>query len=174
MRREFLLNILFLLSVNLLIKPFYIFGIDRGVQNMVGAADYGLYLAMFNFAFMLGVLNDFGIQNFNNRHISQHRHLVSKYFSFLFSLKLVLGAGFLLTIFLGGAFFGYSQNWPMLLLFIGINQVLSSFVLYLRTNISGLGYFRWDSFFSIVDRLVVDRHCRILIMVCTNEKCLSN
>ena len=33
MNREFLLNILFLVLINLLIKPFFIFGIDLTVQN---------------------------------------------------------------------------------------------------------------------------------------------
>ncbi|MCB0707479.1 MAG: oligosaccharide flippase family protein [Saprospiraceae bacterium] len=153
MKREFLINMAFLLGINLLIKPFYIFGIDRGVQNIVGAENYGLYLSLFNFAFILGILNDLGIQNFNNRHISQHRHLVVKYVSSLFSLKLLLSALFLIVLFLGGLLLGYSVNFPQLLFFIGVNQILSSFSLYLRTNASGLGYYRWDSFFSILDRL---------------------
>ena len=41
MNREFILNILLLVFINLLIKPFFIFGIDLTVQNRVGE-DYGL------------------------------------------------------------------------------------------------------------------------------------
>jgi hypothetical protein len=38
MRKKFALNLLFLLAANLLVKPFWIFGIDRVVQNKVGPA----------------------------------------------------------------------------------------------------------------------------------------
>jgi O-antigen/teichoic acid export membrane protein len=155
MKREFLINIIFLLGINLLIKPFYIFGIDRTVQNVVGAADYGLYLSLFNYAFILSIINDLGIQNFNNRHISQHRSLVGKYFAVLFSLKFVLSLCFLAVLLIGGFALGYSVDVPFLLLFIGVNQVLSSFALYLRTNISGLGFYRLDSVFSALDRLLL-------------------
>ncbi|MBR9919861.1 MAG: oligosaccharide flippase family protein [Bacteroidetes bacterium] len=169
MNREFLINIAFLLGINLLIKPFYIFGIDRGVQNAVGAADYGLYLSLFNFAFILSIFNDLGIQNFNNRHISQHRQLAGKYFASLVSLKLLLSLLFMLLLLLLGMAFGYSLNYPMLLLFIGLNQILSSFSLYLRTNVSGLGYYRWDSFFSILDRLFLIGIVGYLLWLSPNE-----
>ncbi|MEZ4982584.1 MAG: hypothetical protein R2769_13575 [Saprospiraceae bacterium] len=43
MQREFNLNIIMLVAINLLIKPFFIFGIDRTVQNVVGTSEYGMY-----------------------------------------------------------------------------------------------------------------------------------
>ena len=76
MNREFLLNILFLVFINLLIKPFFIFGIDLTVQNRVPDGDYGLYFTLFNFTYLFQILNDFGIQNFNNRNLSQHPQLL--------------------------------------------------------------------------------------------------
>lgn len=81
MNREFLLNILFLLFVNLLIKPFYVFGVELTIQNEVGKEAYGLYFALFNFTLTLQIVSDLGIYNFNNRHIAQHPYLLSKYFS---------------------------------------------------------------------------------------------
>lgn len=53
MKKKFVTNLAFLIGVNLLIKPFWIFGIDRTVQNSVGAVDYGIYYALFNFPFYL-------------------------------------------------------------------------------------------------------------------------
>ena len=52
MQRKFLTNLLFLIFVNVLIKPFYIFGIDRTVQVTVGTADYGLYAVLYNFSIL--------------------------------------------------------------------------------------------------------------------------
>ncbi|NRA49561.1 MAG: oligosaccharide flippase family protein [Phaeodactylibacter sp.] len=94
MKREFLINIIFLLTANLLIKPFYLFGIDRTVQNTVEGDGYGLYFTLFNFTFIFQIVNDFGIQNFNNRNIAQHRHLIDKYFPNILVLKAGLGIVF--------------------------------------------------------------------------------
>ena len=90
LQREFLFNIFFLVLINLLIKPFFIFGIDLTVQNRLPEGDYGLYFTLLNFTYLFQILNDFGIQNFNNRHVSQHPHLLPKYFPNLLALKLLL------------------------------------------------------------------------------------
>ncbi|MEZ4993987.1 MAG: polysaccharide biosynthesis C-terminal domain-containing protein [Saprospiraceae bacterium] len=159
MRREFLLNIGFLIVVNLLIKPFYIFGIDRTVQNTVSAQQYGLYFTLFNFTFLFHIINDFGLQNFNNRHLSQHRHLLTKYFPSFLSLKILLGLLYLLVIWIAGHLAGYPDTYFHLLPLVGLNWTLVSLVLFLRSNISGLGWYRTDSLLSVLDR-------SLLILVC--------
>ena len=80
-QQNFVFNICFLIFLNLLIKPFWILGIDVGVQNSVGAADYGLYFAVFNFTYLFNMLLDMGITNFNNRNIARHSQLLSKHLS---------------------------------------------------------------------------------------------
>ena len=97
MRREFLLNILFLVFINLLVKPFFIFGIDRTIQNRVGLEEYGIYAALFNFTFLLSIINDFGIQTFNNQHISQQKERLTTYFPNILMLKILLGFTYTLT-----------------------------------------------------------------------------
>ena len=56
MQKKFLTNLGFLLLVNLLIKPFYILGIDAEVQNAASGGEYGLYFALFNFTFLFNIL----------------------------------------------------------------------------------------------------------------------
>ncbi|MCK4288280.1 MAG: hypothetical protein KAW86_03670, partial [Bacteroidales bacterium] len=80
MQRKFLTNLALLLFLNFLIKPFWILGIDRTVQNVVGLEDYGFYFVVFNFSLIFNILLDFGITNFNNRNIAQHNFLLNKYF----------------------------------------------------------------------------------------------
>jgi len=46
---------------------------------------------------------------------------------------------------------------------LGINQFLLSFILYLRSNISGLLMFRTDSMLSVMDRLLMILFCGILL-----------
>lgn len=163
MKREFLINIVFLLAVNLLIKPFYLFGIDRTVQNTVPMGDYGLYFALFNFTFLFQIINDFGIQNFNNRNIAQHRHLLDKYFPNILILKGLLGLIYLSAVFIMAWLAGYGNQAFPILAIIAVNQMLSSLVLFFRSNISGLGKYRLDSLFSITDRLLLIVICGILL-----------
>lgn len=163
MKREFLLNIVFLLTANLLIKPFYLFGIDRTVQNTVSESEYGLYFALFNFTFLFQIVNDFGIQNYNNRNIAQHRHLLVKYFPNLIVLKGLLSLLYLVLVLGIGWWVGYTLPHFSLLLFIAFNQILFSLVLYLRSNVSGLGRYRLDSLLSVTDRLLLILICSVLL-----------
>ena len=157
MNRSFLVNIILLISINLLIKPFYIFGIDRSVQNAVGNVDYGLYFALFNFTFLFQVINDFGIQNFNNRSIAQDHSLLDKYLPNLLMVKAILAFVYLACIFIFARITGYHAdlNYDHLILFLGFNWVLTSTLAYLRTNISGLAMYRTDSLLSSVDKLLL-------------------
>src|SRR5690606_41980742 len=80
-----------LVFLNLLIKPFWIFGIDRTVQNTVGTESYGMYAVLFSLTIMFNIFLDMGIANFNNRNIAQNSQLLQKYFSNAMVLKLFLG-----------------------------------------------------------------------------------
>jgi O-antigen/teichoic acid export membrane protein len=152
MNREFLLNAGLLLAVNLVIKPVYIFGIDRTVQNTVGSETYGLYFALFNLSLLFQMLNDFGIQNFNSRNLSMHRHLLYKYLPNLLQIKFLLALLYSAVLFGSAVLLGYqSPVWPLLLL-LGFNQILNALLLYLRSNVLALGYYRLDSLLSALDR----------------------
>ena len=70
MKRKFVTNLALVLFLNLLVKPFWIFGIDRTVQNVVGSEGYGFYFSLFSLSLLLNIFLDFGITNFNNRSIA--------------------------------------------------------------------------------------------------------
>ncbi len=163
MQRKFLTNLAFLLFLNLLVKPFWILGVDRSVQNAVGAQSYGDYSALLNFSFLLNILLDVGITNFNNRNITQNRQLLAKHFSGIFSLKLLLGIGYLLLIALSGWVLGYSSRQFYFLGFLAFNQFLVSLLLYLRSNLAGLHLFKADSILSVLDRALMIGICSVLL-----------
>lgn len=163
MQKKFLTNLVLLLFLNFLVKPFYIFGIDRTVQNTVGLVDYGFYFAIFNFAFMFSILLDAGLTNFNNRNIAQHVHLLNKHFSSLVILKFLLTVVYVAVIFIVALIIGYKGDQLRLLAWVGFNQFLLSFILYLRSNVSGLLMFRTDSFLSVLDRLLMIMICAVLL-----------
>lgn len=163
MNRKFITNLIILLFLNLLIKPFWILGIDRGVQNSVGAQEYGFYFAIFNFTFLFNILLDMGITNFNNRNIAQNHHLLNKYFSSIIILKFLLAIVYSVVTLTAGFIIGYNTDQMMMLSVLCFNQFLISFILYLRSNISGLHYFKTDSIISVLDRFIMIVICSILL-----------
>jgi O-antigen/teichoic acid export membrane protein len=163
MQKKFLTNLGFLVLVNLLIKPFYILGIDAEVQNVVGAQDYGNYFAILNFSFLLNIVNDMGITNFNNRNIAQHRHLLEKHFPRILVLRFVLLLIYAAVTILAGALVGYDSGQVIMLAFLTLNQGLVASVFYLRSNLSGLHLFRQDSIISVLDRALLILFCGVLL-----------
>lgn len=152
MQRKFITNLALLLLLNLLIKPFWVFGIDRTVQNVVGSQEYGFYFTIFNFSFLFNILLDLGITNFNNRNIAQNKQLLAKHFAGIISLKLILGLLYFVVTFGLAFIWGYRGDKLFLLALVGFNQFLLQFLLYLRSNISGMLMFRTESLMSVLDR----------------------
>ncbi len=163
MKRKFLTNLILLLSLNLLIKPFWVFGIDRSVQNIVGAEQYGFYFAIFNFSFLFNILLDLGITNFNNKNIAQNNQLLNKHFSSIVIMKFILAILYVVVTLSFGLLIGYSHEQMKLLLFVGFNQFILSFIMYLRSNISGLLLFKTDSCLSVLDRVLMIIICGVLL-----------
>ncbi len=163
MQGKFVKNLTLLLVLNLLIKPFWILGIDRSVQNTVGAEEYGFYFAVLNFSFLFNILLDFGITNFNNKNIAQNNHLLTKYLSNLLGLKLLLFVIYIIITFTSAFFIQYSAEQIRLLYFLAINQFLISMILYLRSNLGGLHLFRTDSIISVLDRTLMIVICAVLL-----------
>ena len=163
MKRKFVTNLILLLFLNLLIKPFWIFGIDRTVQNVVGAESYGLYFSLLNFSMILNILLDMGITNYNNRNIAQHSHLLKKYLNNIVGLKFLLAVGYAIVSLTLALLIGYNHMQLHLLFFLIFNQFLISFTLYLRSNISGLHLFRTDSLLSVLDRGLMILFCSVLL-----------
>jgi O-antigen/teichoic acid export membrane protein len=163
LKRKFITNLILLLFLNLLIKPFWILGIDRTVQNLVGDESYGMYFALFNFSLLLNILLDVGITNFNNKNIAQYNFLLNKHLSNIVGLKFVLAVVYAVFSLVVAAIIGYSKIQFHLLFFLIFNQFLVSFTLYLRSNISGLHLFRTDSFLSVLDRSLMIMICSVLL-----------
>lgn len=163
MIRKFISNLGLLLALNLIIKPLWVFGIDRNVQNIVGSEEYGLYFVFFDLSYMFSILLDLGITNYNNRHVAQHKQTLGKYFSGLFKMKLGLSLIYLVFTLGFALFIGYRLQNLELLFVLALNQFLASALLFMRSNISGLMEFRKDSFLSVLDKSLMILFCGILI-----------
>lgn len=163
MKKKFIESLGLVLILNLLVKPFWIFGIDRTVQNIVGPEDYGLYFALFNFSLILNIILDLGLTNYNNRNISQHQFLLSKHFSNIVVIKFLLSVLYFVVTFGVAFILDFTETELKFLLFLAFNQFLLSFILYLRSNLAGLHLFKTDSFVSVLDRLLMIAICSMLL-----------
>jgi len=155
-QKKFITNLGFILLLNLLIKPFWVLAIGTGVQNAVGPTEYGIYFLMLNFSYLFHIFLDFGINNFQNRNISQNPKAAGQLLSTLSVVKLGFGIVFMVLVMTVGKYvMHYPPKFLYLLLVIGGNQVLLSIVLFLRANLAGLQFFKVDSLISVLDRLLM-------------------
>ena len=60
------------------------------IQNIVGSQEYGLLFSLYNLSIIFNILLDLGINNFNNRHISQNPQSVKEFFPNIIATKIIL------------------------------------------------------------------------------------
>ncbi len=155
MKRIFISNLALVMGLNLLIKPLFIFGIDREVQNAVGASEYGLYFALFNFVYLFQIFNDFGIQNFNHSVFSKSEDLIPKYVPKILGTKMLLALLFASSVLLSAVIMGYSDFiWPLITIIL-CNMILAALLMYLRSVFSALGLYHLDSILSVADKTIM-------------------
>lgn len=162
-QKDFVFNLCLLIFLNLLVKPFWMLGIDVGVQNSVGAASYGIYFSIFNFTMLFSMVLDMGTTNFNNRTIARNNNLLDKHLSGYIALRLLLAVAYFVVIFAAALLIGYRGFQLELLFWIGLNQFLNAFLLYVRSNISALLMFKTDSVISVTDKLLMILFCGMLL-----------
>jgi O-antigen/teichoic acid export membrane protein len=155
MQKKFLSNLLLIVLLNLLVKPFYILGIDAEVQNRVGEAAYGNYFSLLNFSFLLNILLDFGLINYNTRNIAQHPQLIANHFGKILGIRFVLFFLYAFATLVSGWFIGYSGQEYYLLFLLVMNQFLVAIIQYARSNFAGLHLFKTDAVISILDRFLL-------------------
>lgn len=163
MQRKFLLNLALVLVLNLLVKPFYIFGIDAEVQVQAGTAAYGGYAALLSLTFLLNILLDLGITNWNTRNIAQHTQLMRKHVSGIVGARTLLAVLYAVVIFIVAWVLGYRGGQLRLLGILVFNQILVATILYLRSNIAGSQRFAQDSLMSVLDRVLLIGLCAWLL-----------
>lgn len=163
MAGSFLSNFSFTLILNLLIKLFWVFVIEIAVQNSLGTEVYGIYFEAFNFGYLFFILLDFGLSNYSNRTVAGDPDALRQLFPSIFNIKVVLTLVYLLVIFLAAWLMDYEARHMKVILFIGLNHVLMSMMLFFRSNIGGLHLFKTDAIVSVMDRLLMGILCAVFL-----------
>ena len=151
-RREFILNISFLLLANLLIKPVYVLFIERDFQNQAGNETWGLYFTLFSLSMIPQILLDFGMTSYINQRVSSERTSTFELWKNTAWLRPLFALVFLVLYLLLA--WNHIQSQPVLVMGIAFNQILLAGLLYVRAFVSGLGHYRLDSLFSVSDKLL--------------------
>jgi len=159
MQKKFISNLILIILLNLLVKPFAIFGIDAGVQNRVSTEAYGLYFSLLNLSFIFNIITDLGINNFTTRNIAQYPKVMPKYFGKVLSFRLLLFVIYSLLTLTAGFVAGYRGEALYFLSVLIFNQLLATLIGYLRSHFGGLLLFRTDALISVLDRLLLILFC---------------
>jgi len=124
MKKEFFLNIIFLILANLLIKPLYLLWIEVEANNIVGPSNYGIYAGIFSLCFIFQLIADPGILNYNTTQIAANPKLIHERFPILLGLKLMLAVLYVLVLLFIGYLVGYKENQWAIFPWIIFNLIL--------------------------------------------------
>jgi O-antigen/teichoic acid export membrane protein len=156
--RSFFKNLSWLLALNLLVKPAWVFLIDRQVQNTVGHEAYGKYFALLGLSYMLFFLADAGLSTFMNQRLAGRLPVHPLQ---LLQLKAIL----LVLYFISAFFLAWLTHMHLngLLFYILLIQVLNSLFIFLRSILTAEQYFFADAWFSVIDKLLMCLICGVII-----------
>lgn len=151
--KPFFSSLAVLIALNLLVKPVWVFGIDRPVQNAVGLEIYGQYFALLNLCLVLQFLLDLGITPYFSRQASSNVQGATALASQAFAIKLLLSIGYTITVFAVAAATG-SQSWRLITMLV-IMQVMNTYLLLLRAYLASAQQFTADAWVSVTDKIFV-------------------
>ena len=147
---KFYSSLVLLIILNAIIKPFWIFGIDRQVQNITGAGEYGTYFALLNLSIVFGFLLDWGLTNFINRELAAKKTELQHQLGSFFLLK-ILFAVLYTAIVIGVAALSGVKRWDILAGVMAV-QFLTFLFLFLRNIITANQWFKTDAWLSVLDK----------------------
>jgi O-antigen/teichoic acid export membrane protein len=156
--KGFFRGLSWLLALNLLVKPAWIFLVDRKVQLIVGHEAYGAYFAVLNLTIILSFLADAGLSNMLNQKMSSGESMDIGY---LLRVKLVMLLAYAVICMVIGYAIGL-HYWLLLIYTIAI-QALTSLFLFLRAMITSQQLYRTDAFLSVLDKTAMIILCGGLI-----------
>lgn len=162
-KRQFVSTIILLIMANLVIKSFFIFGIDLQVQQRVGQSSYGLYFILLNLCYIFQIINDFGLNLIHNTDTAEHGYVRKERWSQMLRLKIVLAIIYAIVVVAVASALGYMYAWNLLGWLI-LNNILVSLILILRAGISGSARYKTEAMISVMDKALMILFCGFLLV----------
>src|SRR5438045_8505572 len=139
---KFYSSLLLLIGLNAVIKPIWIFGIDRQVQNITGIAEYGTYFSLLNLSIVFGFLLDWGLTNFINRELAAKRYDLQQQLGSFLLVKFLFALVYVLVT-AAVAFLSGVKRWDILT-GVMVIQVLTLLFVFFRSVITVNHWFITD------------------------------
>lgn len=162
MHSKFYSSLSLLLLLNAIIKPVWVFGIDRQVQNISGVAEYGTYFSLLNLSIVFGFLLDWGLTNFMNRELAAKRSEFQHQLGSFLLLKLLFAIIYALVT-VSVAILSGVKRWEILAGVI-IIQFLTFLFVFLRSVVTANQWFGVDSWLSVLDKTLMIIVCGLIIL----------
>jgi O-antigen/teichoic acid export membrane protein len=153
----------------MLVKPVWLFFIDRQVQLVIGYEEYGKYFAILNLSYVLFFLSDVGISNMLNQRMANQ--LTVNIYGLLRIKLFLLLSYFIIFCFIG--WLTHISQWNILFYVIAI-QVLTSLLIFFRNIITANQYFGVDAWLSIIDKTLMIAFCGSIIYASLGKISLPN
>ncbi len=147
-------NISLAVLLNLLIKTAWILT-NNLVQDRIGHAQFGLYLALYSFGFLFLAVADMGINQYTTKTLAAQPDLLKKLFPSLISLKVVLSAIYPFFMIGAGWLIGYRGQELYLLFVLCLVHGMLQLNFFFRANFQAFQKFKFDAFASVLDRIVM-------------------
>jgi O-antigen/teichoic acid export membrane protein len=160
---KFYSSLLLLIVLNVVIKPLWIFGIDRQVQNITGVAEYGIYFSLLNLSIVFGFLLDWGLNSFINRELAAKKIEFQQQLGTFLLLKFIFFIIYIIIITTVAKLSGV-KRWDILFGVIVI-QFLTFLFLFLRNVITANQWFKTDAFLSVLDKTLMILVCGAFIFL---------
>lgn len=152
-----------LLLLNALIKPLWIFGVDRQVQNLNGTEAYGLYFSLLGLALSGSFLLDWGMSGYINRRLAADPAFQQDNMGRLLLLKLLQAALYSILLMLIAFYTGVTE-WEWLILLAAI-QIMNALFLFMRALITARQWFKAEAWFSVFDKGLMLLFCGTILLL---------
>lgn len=125
------------------------------VQDKIGHAQFGTYMALYSLGFLFIALSDLGVNQYATKTIAGDQSLMRKLLPDLFGLKLILSAIYPLFMVGVGWVLGYTGTELYYLFILCLTQAGIQLFSFFRANFQAFQKFRLDAFASVLDRTLL-------------------
>jgi O-antigen/teichoic acid export membrane protein len=158
-------NLVFVLAVNILVKAVWIFLIDRNVQIRVGYESYGAFQALFNLGMIFQIVLDFGLTQYTSREIASNPNRIGAIFSSMLWARILLSIVYSVVVVAVAFLLDYQMEQIVLLIAVLGILSLNSMLVFLRSNVAALHFFKTDGVLAVIDRLLMIVVCGALLII---------
>ena len=155
-KRKFLSDLIFVQVLNLFVKAIWILVIDRAVQDLLPAEQYGGYYRMLSLSILFVILLDLGLNNRNSAKSAANPDYFSKHFGSYLKIKLAFSVTYIFVLGIAAFVLNIADTRVQIILgTLGGFQIINSYNQYFRSNLTALHKFKLDGLLASLDRVLV-------------------